>query len=343
MAIVINQQPTTPNYSYNDLVFVLSSTNITETEFSFVVDITVGTDTFRYRKQPNPTSRGVVNISSIINDELDFEVEALGVSVNHTYASQVKDFSIVFSEEFQNAMGVLEIVNPTTAVPLRIIKGVVPNDTSITNATLTIPAVLSALPTTGNRIHRDADITLTHYDSGTITAEVISIPASVSSFMQNVGGTNYTFEVYDEESLEGDVGFYWFNSIGGLDFYTANQESTSSTSVTKSTSPSSSYHHGFTTALNLDDRNANVWKSQQNTYKIDYDQTFTKNTEWLDKEHSDYVAGLFDSPCVYIKEGTRFRPVEILNSSYQTQSTMRSQALFNYTIMYRFINNKKSI
>ena len=344
MAITINQSPPSPNYSGNDLVYVLSSTNITENTFSFVIDITVGSDTFRYRKQPNPTSRGIINVSSIVNDNLDWEVESLGASSDNVAVSQEKDFSIVFSEEFVQSSGSLGIVNPITATPIKIIKGVSPQDTYITTDTVSIPPVISSFPNTGMRVLRTATLPITLWDGTEITQSNITIPGSgdTVTFTQGTSGT-YTFEIYDTPSDLGELTFYWFNKIGGIDWFTFDQAGTTSTSVSKETSPASSINHGFTTALNRDSRNANVWKSQQNTYRIDFDETHTKNSRWLSQEMSDYVGGLFESPEVFIKHGTLFRPVEILNSSYDAQTARREVELFNYEVMYRYTNNKRSL
>ena len=344
MAITIDQSPSSPNYSYNDLVYVLSSTNITENTFSIVIDITVGSETFRYRKQPNPTSRIVVNVSNIVNGNLDWEVESLGVSANNTAVSQDKDFSIVFSEEFVQSNGSLGVVNPITATPIKIIKGVSPQDTYVTNAAITIPPVLSSFPTTGMRVLRTATLPVTTWDGSDIIQKNINIPNSgdVLAFTEGSSPT-YTFDIYDEESDLGELTFYWFNKAGGIDWFTFDQEGNSSTEVTKETSPSSSYFHGFTTALNRDSRNANVWKSQQNTYRVDFNETHTKNSRWLSRDMSDYVSGLFESPEVFVKHGTLFRPVEILNGSYDAQTVKREVELFNYEVMFRYTNNKRSL
>ena len=70
MAITIQQQPTTPNMSNNDLLFVLTSNKITEAQYQYVCDIYIsgsGTLVQRIQQQPNPNGKGVFNVGNILH------------------------------------------------------------------------------------------------------------------------------------------------------------------------------------------------------------------------------------------------------------------------------------
>ena len=344
MAITIQQRPTAQNYSYNELVYVLSSTNITETEFSFITEITVGGTVFTYRKQPNPTSRCIVNIANIVNDYLEYEVNALGATTSANSINQIKTFSIVFKEEYQDAQGDLVIANPTTSEDIRVIKGVREYNVGNTTGAFTIGPILSNQPDS-IRVFRSDDLLISAFNSttGLLTNHAVSIPATGTTANVIVEGKTFDIEIYDVRSTLGEVRFWWFNRNGGIDCFTADQEATQNTGVEKRTADSSVITHGFTTSSNREPMNTNVFNAGAVNYGVDFSTTNTKNTRWLNQQEADLVAGLFESPKVYIQVGSDFIPTTILNTSYDALLTMREQDLFQYNIMYRYTNDKRNL
>ena len=351
MAITIHQQPAIQNYSYNELVYLLSSTNINETEFSFVIDITVGGNTFRYRKQPNPTSRLVTDVKNIVNDNLQYEVNALGATGSANALNQIKTFTLVFSEEYQDAQGDLQVVNPTVAGDfpsgqntISVIKGVREYNVGNTTGDFTIGPVLSNQPDV-IRVFRSDDLLISTFNTttGLLTNQVVSIPATGTSAVVVAEGKTFNIDIYDTRSTLGEVRFWWYNRNGGIDCFTADQEATQNTAVEKRTAASSVITHGFTTSTNREPLNTNVFKAGTVNYGVDFETTNTKNTRWLNQQEADLVAGLFESPKVFIQVGSDFIPTTILNTSYDALLTLRERDLFQYNIMYRFTNDKRNI
>ena len=74
MAISIQQSPTTPNMANNNLVFAVTSSQVTQPQFQFVADLTYsGSNTVlqRIKQQPNPSAVGVFDLGSIITNYLN--------------------------------------------------------------------------------------------------------------------------------------------------------------------------------------------------------------------------------------------------------------------------------
>ena len=73
--ITINQSPTFPNIANNDLLWVVESTEISQPQFQFVVDIKDENDVLiqRVKQQPNPQGYGVFNLKNIISNQFDNE------------------------------------------------------------------------------------------------------------------------------------------------------------------------------------------------------------------------------------------------------------------------------
>lgn len=342
MAITIVQSPATPNFSYNDLVYVLSSTNIAQPQFSFVMQITVDSTTFEYQKVPNPTQRGIFNISQIANDNLDWDLALLDDEPSTLSFDQNKEFDIVFLERYAVA-GVLGDRNPTPTQEIIILKGFVDQDTLNLTAAPTIPILLSNLPEGIIRVHRDDFMGITTFDAGAIFHTRITVPAApATTFNRSIVGVSRTFSVYDKRSELGEVHFAWYNRQGGIDYFTADQEGTEQTSVDKSYAQASPFSIGTTTSSKIVTFSSSVWKSQSVNYSTEFTTTFTKNTRWL-SDDEDYVSGIFDSPRVHIQTGTTWRPVQITNSSYDARTINRQSGLHQYEIEYNFTNNKIGI
>ena len=100
MAITITQQPTYPNATYTDLVYVVQSTETAQPQFQYVMDIVSGSTILsRVRQYPNPSAVGVFNPARILNDYLEYPTQ-FDLTVLTTSNTQVGQFTINFGEEY---------------------------------------------------------------------------------------------------------------------------------------------------------------------------------------------------------------------------------------------------
>jgi len=102
MAITITQEPTSPNIANNNLVYTCTSTQVTQPQFQFVVDIKdeSGTLIQRVKQQPNPSSKGVFDFGNIIPSQLgptDTIWDTTTVAANTACSN---DFKVYFGEEY---------------------------------------------------------------------------------------------------------------------------------------------------------------------------------------------------------------------------------------------------
>ena len=340
MAITIEQQPSSPQYSRGPIVFVLSSTNINETGFTFVADVTVGSTTFRYRKQPNPTQRGIFNFSSVVDSNLDWELSALGASILVTSVDCAKEFSIVFSEEFQNAMGMLEVQNPTSAQSFVSVKGYKEFDSSnLTESEYTSDTILTNLPNNNNFELKTGETALISYwDESANT--VMHQPITNASSSVVIDGITITSSDDTLNTISNRF-FHWVNRDGGWDSFRFTELEEQTDSVSNRSAVASEITHGFTNSSNRQPGNSNVWKSTGNVYSSTYSSSITTNSRWLTEEESEMVAGIFDSQSVYIQEGSNFRPVTVVSTSYPRQRQTRTGQLFSHQLNWRYTNNKR--
>ena len=351
MAITQVSRPASPNFSNRPLVFVLSSNNLLDgtTErpnFSIVATVTVGSEVFTYRKQSNPAQRFVIDLTQVVDNNLDWELGPLGATTEANYVNQYKSFSVVFSEEYDvNGNGSLQIVNPTTAVTLRILKGeYAPNQGNLSTAPTFGPILSDQFPG-GNRIHRDerALVTYYHEDTTTVRAAVVSPVDGQDTVTVTLEGQAITFNVYEDRSSEGDSRFWWINREGGWNFFTFDQVQEVSTNIDRNYASQSEITHGFTTSSNRDPQNTRVFKASSVNYRSSYEQNIVKRSSWLNIGQADFVSGIFESPNVYLESSGTYIPVTVTNGSYDAARTSRDGRLTSYELNYRLTNGPRSI
>jgi len=102
MAVSLQQFPTSPNIVDNNLVYLCTSTQVTQPQFQFVVDIKDESNTLiqRVKQQPNPSSKGVFDFGNILPTQLGPTDEAWKTTTPQTNSFSGGDFNIYFGEEY---------------------------------------------------------------------------------------------------------------------------------------------------------------------------------------------------------------------------------------------------
>lgn len=127
MAITIRQRPTTPNQANSDLLFVLTSTNINQPQFQFVMEV----GGLTLKQQPNPSSKGVFNIGQITLDLVSQNNNWKTIKYSRA-TSSFNSLTPVFYEEYGTSeSSSVSYNNGLSGSALYIMNGVVnPNDGS---------------------------------------------------------------------------------------------------------------------------------------------------------------------------------------------------------------------
>lgn len=362
MAVTIEQQPGEPNYSNTELVFVVSSNNVGPTvpltslkeRHSFVLTVQKAGVSIAvpFRKQANPVGVAVFDLSGIIDANMGYPIDALGATGTTRGSSA---FTLTVGEEYLvagvltgftgSAVAGVDVEGEPAVVSMRldIIKGTGEYNVGLLDAAPAIPELLST-PELTLDIHRDDIVSVSqHVPNLALLISHFNVPMVGDTVVFTVAGRTYTFNIYDERSEFGERRFVWFNRRGGIDYFTTTEEQTTSTSVDKASTQGTTIRFGRSDASNREEGNANVFTSRQNIHKVDYETTNTANTKWLTQVQADALAGLFESPKVYLQEGANYIPVTILNNSYDNRTYNRAQDLFNYTIMWRYSNDKRGL
>jgi len=102
MAITLLQQPTSPNGSGGDIIYVVSSNETAQPQHKFLLDVKDGNDVLLKRlKQPtNPSGYCVFEISQIIDDYMGYDEVWNTTTITSSSKSNIKDFKIYAGEEY---------------------------------------------------------------------------------------------------------------------------------------------------------------------------------------------------------------------------------------------------
>ena len=106
MAILIQQSPTQPNMANNDLVFGVTSSQVTQPQFQYVADLTYsGSNTVlqRIKQQANPNARGVFDFGAIVTNYLS-EDNLWKTSKFAQATESAKRFNFRFGEEYGTSL-----------------------------------------------------------------------------------------------------------------------------------------------------------------------------------------------------------------------------------------------
>lgn len=177
-------------------------------------------------------------------------------------------------------------------------------------------------------------------DLGNITQSTYDNCTGVIIAIQNLSSITimppYTI-TFREVCFDKGSNILWLNKYGSYDNFRFTYNSRISAKIE---SKSFSKMQGEWTASN------NNYNVNNNTFgKIDYLKTITKQLElssdWLTENEQAYVVGLYESPLIYLNEGTEVENVVVTNSAYQLKQSEHDE-LFNEIVNIEF-TDKKSI
>ena len=102
MAITINQQPTSPNIANHDLLFTLTSNQISQPQFQYVCDVKDNSGNLiqRIKQQPNPSGKAVFNLSQIIVNDLDVADKVWDATIFGAPNTASAEYEVFFGEEY---------------------------------------------------------------------------------------------------------------------------------------------------------------------------------------------------------------------------------------------------
>lgn len=375
MAYTIKSQPTTPNCTYTDLVYNVSSSNAGNPQFNYIMDVYISgsaTRLARIRQFPNPSLEAVFDPSRIFNDNLTYDTENLLVAdlvenatlpVDQT--SKCKDFQVEFGEEYGTSPSSSLTVYPNQANDFitAFTCQVDPNNGTGYN-------FVGGLVTPGSgSILSDRPNDVDDFEGGQFKM----------SFFNNTGGTLFTTASYSIQGTDyEDVQAGKIVSIANVFTPQAGETLTitfNGESITRTFQPICEYPaynfmfinkygmwENFSTALpvrgnvSLDKQNYeqtfvdyagtgayDLKRRGETNYSTGVTENLTISSNWLSKEAAQWLTQLIESDEVYLAvspNNTVFKPIVITNASYVQNTGRKDQKTFMYDITFRYSNQR---
>ena len=377
MAITIENKPTTPNVTDTKLVYAVSSSLATNPQFQYVTDIYVDGSSERLTRifsYPNPQGYGVLEVGSILGDNLEYDND-WKVSTVAVSDANFKSFTLAFSESYASSIsGSTTVYAGGANDTIKVFSGTVPQTQGSYNF-LTSASFQVLSNSTKSYISKGNHITVPIYTpegsylvetefldaSGTQLDAATQLLASVSTdsvFQVPIasGSTlfsssynnddweeikiNYNGDTYYtlnrvRECDDSGVTFAFINNYGYYEYYSIKNPVRKSTDVERDIAdlPQVDYSN-----VGLYD----ITRRGEKAYNTSYTDEFEVTTDYIDEETSTLLTELFDSPEAFIQEQGDFIPIVITNATYERNTNQNRQKLFQYTINYRYSNQRYS-
>ena len=82
----------------------------------------------------------------------------------------------------------------------------------------------------------------------------------------------------------------------------------------------------------------NISSRGTSQYYTEYNEMYSISTDYVNKEVADWLTEMFESPEVFIQQGSNFVPINITNTGITWNMNQYRQKLFKYDIQFKYAN-----
>ena len=132
--------------------------------------------------------------------------------------------------------------------------------------------------------------------------------------------------------------FAFINKLGVFDYYRATLVDRQTERFDRKTYQSPYINYSTTTGT----VDYSFSRRSETQYYASFQNNFEVETDWLDTDQSTWLFELFESPSVYVQQGSEFIGIIIENASEEYRTNPAGQRMFKYTIQYKLSNSKRS-
>jgi len=362
MAYTIKSQPTTPNCTYTSLVYNVSSSNATNPQFNYIMDVYVSGSSdrlARVRQFPNPSLEAVFDPSRIMNDNLEYST-LLTPSVTYVVndvTDTIKTFNVEFGEEYGTSpsSSITTYANQANDLIEVFPCQIDPNNGTSYNFLDSGSAVILSDRPDGVPEYIGAGYRIPFYN-GTAGALVVTSslhgnvtvqPGDIKSVGQTVVGTDgqdltFTFNGQSITRTFKDAcnypvyNFVFVNKYGMYENFSTALPVRGNISLDRENYEQTFVDYSSTGAYN-------VARRGETNYSTGITENLTISTDWLSKEAAQWITQLIESDFVFVAvspDNAVFKPIVITNASYVQNTGRKDQKTFMYDITFRYANQR---
>lgn len=142
-----------------------------------------------------------------------------------------------------------------------------------------------------------------------------------------------------KECSDDYVRFAFINQYGFWDYYNVYNPVKATTALERETYNKTQIEYGPRSLFRTD---YNGWRTGKSQYFLRSTDTYSIDTDYIDKQTANWLEELLESPEVFIQEGSDFVPIVITNNTYDHNNSTSRNKLFNYTIEWVYANPRSS-
>jgi len=329
---------------------------------------------------PNEYGSGIVEVSRVLSDRLEYDQD--WKTTGGTLAgSSYKEFTLHFSESYASSISSSTNVYAGGATSdIKVFLGSVdanagsfnfqnsgsfqllsdqPTGSISTGNHVTVPLYVPPFSEVGTRelrvefVSASGDV-ISAIDTGTLTGANYEIYQYAIGSGSTLFGSAFEtddwklMKVYDSGSSllttfikepvcnNEETTFVFVNNYGYYDYYTVGNPIQKNTDVNRETYDK--VFEEYSTATSTYD----ITRRGTKQYYTDYEDKYSITTAHIDKATSDWLTQLFDSTDVYIQENGNFIPIVITSTNYAWDLSNNRNKLFQYTIEFKYSNQRLS-
>ena len=364
MAYTIKSQPTTPNCTYTDLVYNVSSSNAGNPQFNYIMDVYESgsaTRLARIRQFPNPSLEAVFDPSRIFNDNLEYYTNFGSANYDPTGTGHVKTFNVEFGEEYGTSPSSSITVYANQANDLIEVFPcqIDPNNGQGYNYPDSGSSVFLTDRPSGVKEYVGAQYRIPFYNGDNSIVSMYGDVDGGGSTLLGVSGNSFLSQGVYVNPTDGQTltftyngvansrtfqdacdypvyNFMFINKYGMWENFSTALPVRGNVSLDKQNYEQTFVNYAGTGAYDIERRG-------ETNYSTGITENLTISTDWLSKEAAQWITQLIESDSVFVAvspNNTVFKPIVITNASYVQNTGRKDQKTFMYDITFRYSNQR---
>jgi hypothetical protein len=327
---------------------------------------------------PNEYGSGIIEVSRVLADRLNYDND--WKTTGGTLATDsFKSFTLHYSESYGTSISSSTTVYPGGATSdIEVFLGSVdpnagsfnftPNNTFqllsdqptgkiSTGNYVTVPLYVPPFSVVGTKelrvefVSASGDI-ISAIDTGALTGadyEITQYAIGSGSTLFNTAFETTDWDlmkVYDSGSsllttfkketacFDEQTTFAFINNYGYYDYYTVGNPERKSTDLKRNSFDQPNVDYSSYTSY------YDITRRGTDQYNIKFTDKYEITTDYISKTESDWLTQMLDSPEVFVQQNGDFIPIVITNANYRWNMSNNREKLFQYTIQYRYANQR---
>ena len=327
--MTIEQSPNSWQSVNDSIVWVVSSTNVTQPNYKYIADIYIDSVlVFRSKTYADENDLGVFDLASVLRQYVNAAFKD-----NQSYGEFKLEVTVKFGEEY-NGVAYVDLVTDTQYFA-NYYGGRVNNDTALaayndlpaTDREKVIELVQGCteyyLPyfrssnTAFTTVINGVTTTITPTEYNSMYRINIAAPTATADYAAVIAGTTYNVKVICA-GMYTNYYVHFLNQWGGWESMLFNKASKTTYNIDRKSYQQRSYRVAADGSTSI--KTGNVMHEQKTTFGVMFEQKVKIATDWVSDTNYRWLRQLAFSPFVYFQDGDTLYSCQIDSSNYEEKT-----------------------